>query len=129
MSSSSRSIHVPGASHNAPIPSAARVGHVICSSAISGKDAATGLLPADGPTQVLNAFVNMRAVLHAAGASIADVVKLTVYLKDNALRDAINLHWQDYFPDPDDRPARHILNYDLQHGMQLQLEVMAVTQS
>ena len=30
------------------------------------------------------------------------------------------------FPDPHDRPARHTLNYDLQHGMLLQLEAVAV---
>ncbi len=129
MSTSSRSIQVPGASHNAPIPAGARVGNVLCSSAIAGKDSATGRLPPDGETQVVHAFANLRALLQAGGATLADVVKLTVYLKDNRLRDAINVQWQDCFPDPHDRPARHILNYDLQHGMQLQLEVMAVIQS
>ena len=124
--SSLRSIEVPGVSHNAPIPAAARVGNVLCSSAIAGKDAATGALPPDGATQVVHAFANMRALLHAGGASLADVVKITVYLKDNTLRDVINGQWLQFFPDPHDRPARHILNYDLQHGMQLQLEVMAV---
>ncbi|MDD2546840.1 MAG: RidA family protein [Burkholderiaceae bacterium] len=121
-----RSIDVPGASHNAPIPAGARVGPVLCSSAISGKDAATGQLPADPAQQVVQAFANLKTLLHAGGAQLSDVVKLTVYIKDNAVREAINAEWLACFPAPHDRPARHILVYDLQHGMALQLEVMAV---
>jgi len=128
MPSSARSIDLPGASHNAPIPAAARVGNVLCSSAIAGKDPATGQLPADAATQVRHAFANLRAVLAAGGATLADVVKLTVTIKDNAVREAINAEWLACFPDPHDRPARHIQVHDLQHGMWLQLEVMAVIQ-
>ena len=128
MTPSSRSIDLPGASHNAPIPAGARVGNILCSSAISGKDAATGQLPPDAATQARQAFANLRALLAAGGATLADVVKLTVTIKDNAVREAINAEWLACFPDPHDRPARHILVYDLQHGMWLQLEVMAVIQ-
>lgn len=123
---SSRSIEVPGASHNAPIPAGARVGNILCSSAISGKDPATGQLPVDAPAQARLAFSNLKTLLQAGGAQLSDVVKLTVYVKDNAVRESINTEWNACFPDPHDRPARHILVYDLQHGMHLQLEVMAV---
>lgn len=126
--SSSRSLDVPGASHNAPIPAGARVGNVLCSSAISGKDAATGLLPPDAATQTQLAFTNLKTLLQAGGATLSDVVKLTVYIKDNSVREAINAEWLACFPDPHDRPARHTLVYDLQHGMWLQLEAMAVIQ-
>lgn len=125
---SPRSIEVPGTSHSAPIPAAARVGNIICSSAIAGKDPATGQLPADSRTQAQLAFSNLRALLEAGGARLSDVVKVTVYVKDNAVRETINTEWNACFPDPHDRPARHILVYDLQHGMHLQLEVMAVIQ-
>lgn len=125
---SSRSIEVPGASHNAPIPAGARVGNVLCSSAISGKDAATGLLPLDAAMQAERAFTNLKILLQAGGATLSDVVKLSVSIKDNSVRDAINTQWLACFPDPHDRPARHILVHDLQHGMWLQLEVMAVIQ-
>ena len=123
-----RSIEVPGASHNAPIPAGARVGPVLCTSAISGKDAATGLLPPDAATQAELAFANLKALLQAGGATLSDVVKLTVYIKENSVRDALNDQWLACFPDPHDRPARHTLVYDLQHGMWLQLEAMAVIQ-
>lgn len=126
MSRPPRSINVPGASHKAPIPAAARVGHILCTSAVSGKDPVSGELPADIQTQARNTFANLRAVLSAGGASMDDVVKFSVTIKSDAVRDAINAEWNAAFPDPHDRPARHIVVADLQHGMQLQIEVLAV---
>ena len=121
-----RSIDIPGASHKAPIPAAARVANVLCTSAVSGKDPASGELPADIEAQARNTFANLRAVLQAGGATMDDLVKLSVTLKDNAVRDAVNVQWLAAFPDPHDRPARHIVVQDLQHGMWLQVEAMAV---
>lgn len=120
-----RSIEVPGAGHNAPIPLGARVGPLLCSSGISGKDAATGKLAADAEGQVRHAFANMDALLAAAGAVLGDVVKLLITVHDNSVRDAINVEWLARFPDPHDRPARHIVVHALQHGMLLQIEVTA----
>ncbi len=121
-----RSVNVPGIGHNAPIPLGARVGKLLCSSGISGKDAATGTLPPDPLRQTVLAFANLEALLAAGGATLGDVAKLTIYVKDNTLRDAINVEWQRCFPDPQDRPARHTLVHDLQHGMALQLECLAL---
>jgi 2-iminobutanoate/2-iminopropanoate deaminase len=42
------------------------------------------------------------------------------------LRDELNLNWLAAFPDPDDRPARHVAVQPLQHGMAVQLEIIAV---
>lgn len=123
-----RSIHVPRVGHKAPIPLAARVGPLLASSGIAGKDPATGELPPDGATQVRFAFANLRAVLAAGGATLADVVKLSITVADDSLRDAINTEWLACFPDPDDRPARHVVVHPLQHGMQLQLELLAFVQ-
>jgi 2-iminobutanoate/2-iminopropanoate deaminase len=67
----------------------------------------------------------MDRLLEAGGARLEDVARLTVYLKDPAARDAVNAHWLRRFPDPHDRPARHILEHELQHGMVLQLEFLA----
>lgn len=125
MSHQPRSIDVPGIAHNAPIPQAARVGNIICTSAISGKDPATGKL-AEGNAQAAHAFRNLRAVLEAGGANLNNVAKLTIYIKDDSVREAINVEWLQCFPDPVDRPARHIVVHDLQHGMLLQIECLAV---
>jgi 2-iminobutanoate/2-iminopropanoate deaminase len=123
-----RSLDVPGLAHNAPIPLGARVGNLVCSSGISGKDPSTGQLPPDGAAQAALAFANMQKLLEAGGATLADVARLTVHVKDNSVREAINAEWLRCFPDPADRPARHILVQDLQHGMALQLEFIALIQ-
>lgn len=124
-----RSIEVPGLAHgSAPIPMGARVGNVMYSSGIAGVDVATGKLAPDAAAQARCAFANMRALLDNAGATLLDVVRMTVYVKDNSAREPVNAEWIACFPDPHDRPARHTLVYELQHGMLLQLEVVAVIQ-
>jgi 2-iminobutanoate/2-iminopropanoate deaminase len=122
-----RSLEVPGLSHGkTPIPMGARVGNVICSSGIAGKDPITNTLPPDANAQAKLAFDHMQALLKQGGATLADVVRVTVFLKDTSYREAINTQWLQCFPDPHDRPARHALVQDLQGGMLLQIEFMAV---
>lgn len=122
-----RSIEVTGVSHGAaPIPMAARVGNTLYSSGIPGIDPATGKLPPDAASQARFAFDHVRAVLAGGGATLDDVVRMTVYLRDGTAREHINAEWLKCFPDPHDRPARHTLMYDLQNGMLLQLEVVAI---
>ena len=122
-----RSIHVDGVSHGgAPIPMGARVDNVIYTSAVSGIDPATSKLAAGSAAQAVHAFMNLRSLLANAGSSLDDVVRMTVYIKDNEVRVHINDQWMACFPDPEDRPARHVLVYDLQHGMELQIEAVAV---
>jgi 2-iminobutanoate/2-iminopropanoate deaminase len=99
---------------------------VLCTSAVSGKDAATGALPADAGDQARHAFANLRAVLEAGGADMGDIVKLSVTISDETVRGAVNEQWLASFPDARDRPARHITVHELQHGMRLQLEALAV---
>lgn len=125
-----RSLEVPGVTHGpAPIPMGARVGNMIFSSGIMGKNPADDTLPADAASQAKFAFLNLETLLAAGGATLADVGRITVYIKDNSVRESINREWLARFPDPHDRPARHTLVYDLQGGMLLQLEVVAVVQA
>ena len=122
-----RSIEVAGVSHGAaPIPMGACVGNTLYSSGIPGIDPASGKLAADAASQARFAFEHLRSLLAGGGATLDDVVRMTVYLKDNSAREHVNAEWLKCFPDPHDRPARHTLMYDLQHGMLLQLEVVAV---
>jgi len=122
-----RSIDIPGVSHGAaPIPLGARVGNLLVSSGIPGIDASTGQLGADAQSQARFAFENLRALLTAGDATLDEVVRITAYLKDNTAREHLNAEWLKCFPDPHDRPARHTLIYDLQGGMLLQLEAIAV---
>lgn len=104
----------------------ARVGNVIYTSGIMGKDPSTNTLPEDVASQSKFAFQNMRSLLEAGGATLDHLVRMTVLIKDDSARLAVNEQWLQCFPDPHDRPARHTLVYDLQGGMLLQLEVVAV---
>ena len=124
-----RSIEVPGVTHgNVPIPMGARVGNMIFSSGIAGKDPATNKLAEGAAGQARFAFQNLRTLLQNGGATLEDVARLTVYVKDESVREAINVEWLACFPDPRDRPARHTLVHELRGGMLLQLEVVAVVQ-
>lgn len=123
-----RSLSVEGVNHGkAPIPMGALVGNVLYSSGINGIDPKTGELGGNVVSQAHHAFGNLRALLAAGGATLEDVVRLTVHLKDDSGREPVNAEWLTCFPDPHDRPARHTLIYEhLQHGILLQLEAVAV---
>ncbi len=122
-----RSLEVPGVTHgSAPIPMGARVGNVIYSSGILGKDPATDKLPPVGESQVHFMFQNLRTLLDVGGARLDDVVRMTVYLKDDTLREALNREWLAAFPDPHDRPARHVLIHALPGALLAQIEIVAV---
>ncbi|OLL31014.1 hypothetical protein BTH42_14690 [Burkholderia sp. SRS-W-2-2016] len=120
------SIDVPGLAHKVPIPVGARMGNLLCSSALAGKDPASGQLAATPAEQVRLAFENLQRFLAAGGATLDHVVKLAIHVKDDSVREHLNSHWLALWPDPERRPARHVTVQDLQHGMAIQLETIAV---
>ena len=69
-----------------------------------GIDPATGKL-ADGiEEQATQAFKNLRAVITEAGLTMADIVKVTIFLTDMANFDAVNKAMKTFVPAP--FPAR-----------------------
>jgi len=122
-----QSINVPGASHVNPIPSACRRGPFVVTGAISGTDPETGKVPGELDAQCRAMFANVRWVMEAAGGTPEDIVKMTVWITDRALRPILNTHWVEMFPDPHSRPARHTMtSHDLAAPMQIQCDIMAV---
>jgi 2-iminobutanoate/2-iminopropanoate deaminase len=121
-----QTVEVPGVTHGAPIPMGARIGNLLFSSGVMGKDPASDSLPDDPARQAELMFQNVRALLERAGGSLDDVARVTVYLKDNAYREHLNREWLKAFPDEHDRPARHTLLWDLPGGMLIQCELVAV---
>jgi 2-iminobutanoate/2-iminopropanoate deaminase len=106
---------------------ASRVGNMLFTSLIGGGDPETGKTPEDPAEQAVNAFKNLRNVLSKAGATPDEVAMVTVHLKDQAHREAVNVPWVEMFPDADHRPARKaILNERMAGATVLQLEVVAV---
>ena len=122
-----KSIEVHGLSHSsAPIPLACRIGPILATSGIGGKDPETGEMPPDASAQVVNCFENLKKVLEAGGLGMGDVVKVTVYIADETHRAAVNAPWLHHYPDPERRPARHALVMPLRGGMLVQIEALAV---
>jgi len=54
--------------------------------------------------QTARTLGNIKSVLEAGGATMADVVKVTAHLSDMSLFDRYNRTYSSYFPDP--KPAR-----------------------
>jgi 2-iminobutanoate/2-iminopropanoate deaminase len=121
-----RSIHIPGMKHGAPIPNGAALGNLIFSSAISGKDAKTGVLSPDPDEQAEAMFRNLRLFMETAGGTPANVGYMKVYLREEKFRDAVNKAWLKMFPDEHDRPSRHALKAELRGDVLFQIEVIAV---
>ncbi len=119
-------IEIPGLSHQAPIPMGAAIGNVVFSSAISGRDPKTGTLSGDPDKQAEVLFQNIRSFMERAGGSTDDIIRMTVYLKEERYRESINKEWLKMFPDEKDRPARHAIRVDVRGEMLFQIEITAV---
>jgi len=83
---------------------AVRAGKTLYLSGQIGLDPATGRLVDGIENQILRVFENLKAVAEAGGGSLADTVKLTVYLTDLAHFARVNEIMSAYFEQP--YPAR-----------------------
>jgi enamine deaminase RidA (YjgF/YER057c/UK114 family) len=120
------SIEIPGFEHDNPIPAACRVGPLLITSGVSGKEPYTGKYPEGIEAQCAQMFSSIREILKVAGATPEDIAKINVWIKDRDLRPHVNKEWLAMFPDPHSRPARHTFqNPDLPPGMLVQCEVIA----
>jgi 2-iminobutanoate/2-iminopropanoate deaminase len=104
---SRRSIEIEGFHHINPIPAASRVGPLLVSSVIAGRDPGSDSVPDDAESQIANLFRHVGAILHEAGADWRHIVRMNFFVPDIAVRPLINQPWLEHFPDADSRPARH----------------------
>ncbi len=93
---------------NAPTPTgpfnqAIRVGSLVFTAGQAGRNRETGRM-GDIRDQARRAIGNIEAILAAAGASLADVVKVTVYLRSPDDAPAFNEEYVKLMPEP--LPAR-----------------------
>jgi 2-iminobutanoate/2-iminopropanoate deaminase len=119
-------VTLPGAGHKAPIPAGVRIGGLFFSSAINGKDPATGDYPPTAAEQARLAFANMATLVRAAGGDVADIAHMTVFLQNRDDKKHVDEQWLEMFPDPADRPARHAVTVERAGKMLIQLEIVAV---
>ena len=84
------SVYVEGFGHVNPIPAACRIRDLIYSGVITGRDPGTGLPPETLDEQCAQMFRHLRDIVEAAGASLGDVIKVTVWLRDPGDRAALS---------------------------------------
>lgn len=121
-----RSIHVKEFAHKNPIPAASRIGNLVFSGGIHGLDPATGAIAEGIERQCALMFQHVTRIVQAAGGSPDDIVKMTFWMNDKALRPAVNVEWLKMFPDEKSRPARHTMQGQLDGGMLVQCDFIAV---
>jgi 2-iminobutanoate/2-iminopropanoate deaminase len=87
-----------------PYSQAVRAGDLLFVSGSLGIDPANGVMAADTLSQAQRALENIRAIVTAAGGTMADIVKVTVLLADMADFKPVNAIYAGFFQPP--YPAR-----------------------
>jgi 2-iminobutanoate/2-iminopropanoate deaminase len=99
-------------------------GFVFCSGT-AGIEPVTGAIPEGIEAQTEQALLNLSAVLAEAGASLADLVKTTIFYSDVDDFARLNAVYARHMPDPP--PARSApANVRLPHGLLVSIEAIAV---
>jgi 2-iminobutanoate/2-iminopropanoate deaminase len=97
---------------------------VFCSGT-AGIDPASGVTGDGIEAQTEQALQNLAAILRAAGASMADLVKITIFYADVADFARLNEVYARHMPDPP--PARSApANVKLPHGLLISIDAVAV---
>jgi len=100
-----------------------RAGDFIFVSGQGPLDPATGkLVLGTIEEQTTRVLENIKIILDAGGATMADVVKVTAHLSDVALFDRYNKVYATYFPDP--KPARTTVGSQLM-GILVEIDAIA----
>ena len=109
-----------------PYSQAVRVGDFVFTAGQIPLDPVTGQMVEGGiEAQARQALTNVSAVLEAAGTSLANVVKTTVFLADMGEFTAMNGVYAEFFPDAP--PARSAVQAAaLPLGARIEVEAIAV---
>jgi 2-iminobutanoate/2-iminopropanoate deaminase len=108
-----------------PYSQAIVAGGLVFCSGTAGIDPSTGKIAEGIEAQTEQALVNLAAVLTAAGASMADVVKTTIFYADVEDFGRLNEVYAKHMPDPP--PARSApANVRLPHGLLVSIEAIAM---
>lgn len=100
-----------------------RAGDFVFVSGQGPLDPATGEIVGETiEEQTERTLENVKAILEAAGATLADAVKSTVHLSDLSLFSRFNEVYASYFPEP--KPARTTVGSELL-GIMVEIDVIA----
>ena len=114
-----------GASPVGPYSQGLRVGDFVFVSGQGPLDPATGQIVGENiEEQTARVLENIKAILEAGGATMADVVKANAHLSDMTLFDRYNKVYVTYFPDP--KPTRTTVGSQLPlKGILIEIDVIA----
>lgn len=117
-------VRTPGAPNpTGPFNHAIRYGNLVFTSGQAGRNRETGQM-GDVADQARRIFANISAVLEAAGTSLEHAVKVTVFMRNVADRDAFNAVYAELMPQP--YPARTAAFCELGNpDMLVEMEVVA----
>jgi 2-iminobutanoate/2-iminopropanoate deaminase len=107
-----------------PYSQAIVAGGLVFCSGMAGIDPATGAIPDGIEAQTDQVLLNLAAVLRAAGSSMEDVVKTTIFYADVEDFARLNEVYARHMPDPP--PARSApANVRLPRGLLVSIEAIA----
>ena len=111
-----------------PYSQGVQVGHLVFTAGQAGVDPATGRLVEGGiEAQTRQTMENLNAILQAAGTSLANAVKTTVFLQDMGHFQAMNRVYASFFPDRP--PARSTVQVAaLPLGALVEIEAIAIVE-
>ena len=114
-----------GASPVGPYSQGLRVGDFVFVSGQGPLDPATGQIVGENiEEQTARVLENIKAILEAGGATMADVVKANAHLSDMTLFERYNKVYVTYFPDP--KPTRTTVGSQLPlQGILIEIDVIA----
>jgi 2-iminobutanoate/2-iminopropanoate deaminase len=98
-------------------------GRLVFVSGQGPKNQKTGEVPSDVAGQTAQCLENVKAILAAAGAGMADVVKVNAFLADMGTFAQFNEVYTRYFPQP--CPARSTIAAVLPGGFKVEIEAVA----
>lgn len=108
-----------------PYSQGVRHGDLVFTSGQLPMPAGGDLITGDITHAARQCLLNVQAVLEAAGATMADVVKVTVYLTDMGDFAAVNAVYSEFFPEP--YPARSCIEVSgLPKGAPIEVEAVAI---
>ena len=110
-----------------PYSQAVRCGNLLFLSGQIPLDPASGVLAKGIAAETRQVFENLKAVLEAAGSSLAKVLKVTVYMTNLGEFAEINRVYETYFPSQP--PARSTVQVAaLPRGVSVEVDVVAETE-